>query len=103
MSVTNTTIVKKQPHPVWPIYSWRAKSAGTRLVYIRDIQQADFEVVKLRGPLGFDLEWRPNYVKGQLQNPVALVQLSSEDTILLVQVSAMTGMVLLTWFLCFHS
>jgi len=89
MSATNTTPLKKPP-PVWPIYSWRAKSTNARLVYIRDGQLADQEVVKLRGPLGFDLEWRPNFVKGRLENPVALIQLSDKDTILLIQVSSMT-------------
>ncbi|KAH7915103.1 ribonuclease H-like domain-containing protein [Hygrophoropsis aurantiaca] len=42
-----------------------------------------------KGPLGFDLEWRPNYKKGQAENPVALVQLSNPTTILLIQVSSM--------------
>ena len=27
--------------------------------------------------IGFDLEWRPNFIKGQSQNPVALLQLST--------------------------
>lgn len=89
----NTVFIMSGTKPVWPTYSWRAKSANTRLVYIRDHQQADLEVLSLRSPLGFDLEWRPNFVKGQLQNPVALVQLSDEDTILLIQITAMSGMV----------
>jgi len=72
-----------------PLYSWQARSASTRLVYIRDNRKADLEVVKLQGPLGFDLEWRPNVIKGQVENPVALVQLSDMNTILLIQVSAM--------------
>lgn len=84
MSATNTV----------PLYSWRARSPSTRLVYIRDNRKADLEVLNLRGPLGFDLEWRPNAIKGQVENPVALVQLSDRNTILLIQVSAMTGMVL---------
>jgi hypothetical protein len=84
MSATNTA----------PLYSWRARSASTRLVYIRDSQKADLEVLNLRGPLGFDLEWRPNAIKGQVENPVALVQLSDKNTTLLMQVSAMAGMVL---------
>jgi hypothetical protein len=84
MSATNTA----------PLYSWRARSASTRLVYIRDNRKADLEVLNLRGPLGFDLEWRPNFIKGQVENRVALVQLSDKNTILLIQVSAMAGMVL---------
>ena len=43
------------------------------------------------GPLGFDLEWRPNYVKGAPQNPVAVVQLASADIVLVLQISKMSG------------
>lgn len=81
-------------NPVWPTYSWKDRSPSTQLVYITDNYQADLEVVKLRGPLGFDLEWKPNFVKGRPENPVALVQLSDENTILLIQISAMAGMLL---------
>ena len=39
----------------------------------------------LREPMvGLDIEWRPTYVKGQPQNPVALLQLSSATTCVLV-------------------
>lgn len=77
------------------LYSWRTRSA--RLVYIRDSRKADLEVLNLRGPLGFDLEWQPNMIKGA-KTPVALVQLSDKNTILLIQVSAMAGMVLFHTF-----
>lgn len=77
---------------IWPTYSWRAKSVNTQLFYIRDRRQADLAINNLcKGPLGFDLEWRPNYIKGQPENPVALVQLSSKNTILLIQICAMTS------------
>ena len=92
MSVTEKPSSKKPERPIWPAYSWRTKSINTQLFYIRDHRQADLAIVKLRkGPLGFDLEWRPNFIKGQLENPVALVQISNEDTILLIQICAMTG------------
>ncbi|KAK7468636.1 hypothetical protein VKT23_003141 [Stygiomarasmius scandens] len=39
--------------------------------------------------LGFDIEWRPNFVAGRPQNPVALVQLASDKHTFLVQVSGM--------------
>jgi hypothetical protein len=92
MSVTEKPSSKKPERPIWPTYSWRTKSINTQLFYIRDHRQADLAIVKLRkGPLGFDLELRPNFIKGQLENPVALVQISNEDTILLIQICAMTG------------
>ena len=83
---------KKPERPIWPTYSWRAKNTNAQLFYVTDHRQVDLALVKLpTGPLGFDLEWRPNFIKGQLENPVALVQLSNEDTILLIQISAMQG------------
>jgi hypothetical protein len=38
--------------------------------------------------LGFDLEWRPNFIAGQSQNPVALVQLAAADRVYLFQIVA---------------
>jgi hypothetical protein len=87
--------VSKQPdRPILPTYSWRTKNSNAQLFYITDHRQVDLTIPTLpSGPLGFDLEWRPTFNKGQLENPVALVQLSNEDKILLIQISAMTGMV----------
>ncbi|KAG2156486.1 ribonuclease H-like domain-containing protein [Suillus bovinus] len=80
--------------PELPRYFWRDQSpAHTRIRYITNHLEADFELSRLAiGPLGFDLEWRPNYRKGGRENPVALVQLAGFDTILLLQISAMSGM-----------
>jgi hypothetical protein len=90
MSTTERPIPKNPERPIWPTYSWRAKSINARLLYIRDHRQADAAIVRLRkGPLGFDLEWRPNFIKGRPENPVALVQLSTEDTVLLIQIYVM--------------
>jgi hypothetical protein len=87
-----SAIPKKPERPIWPTYSWRAKNANAQLFYVTDHRQVDLAIVNLpTGPLGFDLEWRPNFIKGQPENPVALVQLSNENTILLIQISAMQG------------
>jgi hypothetical protein len=92
-----TLIPKKIERPILPTYSWRAKGTNTQLFYIRDSREVDAAIVRVgNGPLGFDLEWRPNFIKGQVENPVALVQLSTDDTILLIQISAMPGMLLNT-------
>jgi hypothetical protein len=74
-----------------PLYSWRLIHPKAHCHYIRDVHQANILVGLLRGPVGFDLEWRPSFQKGQPENPVALVQLANEETILLIQVSAMQG------------
>lgn len=85
-------VIKKPPRPIKPAYSWQTNSTNTRLFYITDHEQANLAVSRLRkGPLGFDLEWRPNYTKGRPENPVALVQLSNEDTILLIHIYVMIG------------
>ncbi|KAH8086648.1 ribonuclease H-like domain-containing protein [Cristinia sonorae] len=82
---------KPPPPPELPLYSWMERSPGSRLVYIRYPEAAELELSQqpLVGPLGFDLEWKPCFVKGQKENPVAVVQLASADRILLIQVSAM--------------
>jgi exonuclease 3'-5' domain-containing protein 2 len=83
---------RQPPKPTLPLYSWRGITSGTKLLYIRNCTEAESEVSKLGGgALGFDLEWRPTFVKGQPENPVALVQLANEDTILLIQISAMSS------------
>ncbi|KAF8489593.1 ribonuclease H-like domain-containing protein [Gautieria morchelliformis] len=65
------------------------------LIYLRDTALTDRTVQdfreKLTGPLGFDIEYRPNFTKGCPLNRTALVQLASESLVLLVQVSAMSA------------
>lgn len=39
--------------------------------------------------IGFDIEWKPNYVKGMPENKVACVQLSDQTSVIVVQISAM--------------
>jgi hypothetical protein len=80
-------------------YSWKDKSPDTRLVYIRDLEIAEEEIACFKsGPVGFDMEWKPNYRKGEQENPVALIQLSNEDTILLIQISAMESAIFVVFF-----
>ncbi|KAJ7655160.1 ribonuclease H-like domain-containing protein [Mycena polygramma] len=68
-------------------YSW--KNGKTRQVYITDSDQADAELLEFRGPCGIDIEWKPNFIKGQPENPVALVQLANSETILLLHICHM--------------
>lgn len=44
--------------------------------------------------IGFDVEWRPTFVKGQPQNPVALIQLSTQTQAWLFQVTNWTRQVM---------
>ncbi|KAJ3515858.1 hypothetical protein NMY22_g14340 [Coprinellus aureogranulatus] len=78
-----------RPAPTWG-YSWDEWSPNARVVYLRDSEDANKHLSRLvPGALGFDLEWKPTYVKGGQENPVALVQLANDDTIYLLQISAM--------------
>ncbi|KAI0047676.1 ribonuclease H-like protein [Auriscalpium vulgare] len=78
--------------PTFPTYTWRNFAPNAQLLYLRDAEDADRALALLDAPVvGLDLEWRPNFKPGLPENPVALVQLASEDKILLIQVSAMQG------------
>lgn len=75
-----------------PIYSWKSYNPNAKLLYLRNVDEANREIAKLRpGPIGFDLEWKPTFVRGFPENPVALVQIANDDAILVIQVSAMAG------------
>ncbi|KAJ7225856.1 ribonuclease H-like domain-containing protein, partial [Mycena pura] len=70
-------------------YSWRNATTRIRQLYITDAGQADAEMSSFTGPCGIDIEWKPTYVKGQPENPVALLQLANVDTILLLHLCRM--------------
>ena len=84
----------RSTHSYSPMIS-RTLSSGHLLNYLRDASLTDQTVEELRsrlvGPLGFDIEYRPNFIKGRPQNRTALVQLASDSVVLLVQVSAMSS------------
>lgn len=77
------------PPPTQP-YDFRDYNTTPRISYIRSQEQAKSVLAPLlTGPLGFDLEWRPTYVKGAPENPVALIQLANDHSVMLFQVSCM--------------
>ncbi|KAA1468461.1 ribonuclease H-like protein [Dentipellis sp. KUC8613] len=85
---------KGEVPPNAPIYDWRQFFPDAQLKYIRTPGAADAELSRLidlhpMPIVGFDLEWRPGYFKEKGENPVAVVQLAFEETILLIQISAM--------------
>lgn len=74
-------------------YSWKVYSPKAHQVYSRDHQQANDLIADLidescpdNQAFGFDIEWRPTFVKGGGENPVALIQISNDDYVLLLQV-----------------
>ncbi|KAI5124433.1 hypothetical protein M0805_008317 [Coniferiporia weirii] len=80
-----------------PAYSYAARpGTPATVVYIKDHVTANEELEQLlvHGDngmriAGFDLEWRPTFVSGGPDNPVAVVQISMGQKILLLQVKAM--------------
>jgi ribonuclease D len=66
--------------------------AQPKVHYTYNVDQANELIATLTsipGPLGFDIEWKPNFQKGRPENPVALVQLSNASQVVLIQLSAM--------------
>ena len=79
-------------------YDWRTFTASAQLRYIVTEGTANECIARIASrpspvTIGLDCEWRPTFAPGRPENPVALVQLACDDEILLVQVSAMQGIV----------
>ncbi|KAF7310627.1 3'-5' exonuclease domain-containing protein [Mycena chlorophos] len=92
MSTANGQPPSEQQKPPLPTtrYSWSTINPTMRQFYLTDATQAERALATFSGPIcGIDIEWRPNYVKGQVENPVALLQLSNADTILLLHLHHM--------------
>jgi hypothetical protein len=88
----------KRPEPTIP-YSWRTFQPPITLEYVTDCDRAD-ELLATLEPcvVGFDVEWKPVFLKGQPENKVALIQLANNEIIYLLQVSAMESKY---WFIIY--
>jgi hypothetical protein len=80
---------------IWASAEWNAQCPGSNLQALRRLAHSPWVIVCLNCTrliknvyrvLGFDMEWRPTFVKGQPVNPVALIQLAGENDIALVHV-----------------
>ncbi|PPQ63518.1 hypothetical protein CVT24_004746 [Panaeolus cyanescens] len=84
---------KSLPRPApTEAYSWSRYNPQATIHYLTDHNRANSVLsasVFDGAVLGFDLEWRPNYIKGKPENPVALIQLASDSAIFLLQISGM--------------
>jgi hypothetical protein len=96
---------------IFPAYSYKDYSPKATTIYTQHEQEANDLVDMLNGcvsvfrfenywrdnifsvdrPLGFDMEWRVIYRRGVGERRTALVQLSDERMILLIQISSMTS------------
>lgn len=72
-------------------YSYTIRHPERTIRYIQTYheayRQARLSASALQGPfLGFDIEWRPNFVRGARPSRVALIQLASRHEVLLFQI-----------------
>ena len=79
----------KRPEPTIP-YSWRTFQPPISFEYVTDCDRANELLADLEPcALGFDVEWKPAFLKGQPENKVALIQLANDRILYLLQVCAM--------------
>ncbi|KAH7340475.1 ribonuclease H-like domain-containing protein [Rhizoctonia solani] len=73
-----------------PPFLWREHAVpGTKVKYLRTAKEVNIALKSAEGPFGFDIEWRPSFVKGMPEAPIALLQLARPDQIFLIQLTAM--------------
>jgi hypothetical protein len=80
----------------YDLYDWRTFAPNPQLHYVRTEDAANECVARITSrpgtlTVGLDFEWRPNFVAGRSENPIALIQIACDDEILLVHISAMQG------------
>ncbi|EKM56744.1 uncharacterized protein PHACADRAFT_172418 [Phanerochaete carnosa HHB-10118-sp] len=85
-SVTSEAAASKAPEEKLPAYSYKDYKPAPTIVYTNQEEEANELVTKLKGPIGFDMEWRVFFRRGASTTTrrTALIQLSSQNTILLV-------------------
>lgn len=79
----------EEPAPTKPNYSYKDYSPEPIMVYTRSVEEANDHLPLLRGPLGFDMEWKVVYRRQQACRPTAVVQICDERYIWVIQLSAM--------------
>ncbi|KAF8710922.1 Chalcone isomerase like, partial [Rhizoctonia solani] len=73
-----------------PPFLWREHAVpGTEVKYLRTTGEVDEALQSVKGPFGFDIEWRPSFARGMREAPIALLQLARPDQIFLIQLSGM--------------
>ncbi|KAF8311245.1 hypothetical protein DL93DRAFT_1489809 [Clavulina sp. PMI_390] len=84
----------KPPRPDLPSFSWNTRESEDEplrtLHYITSLPDAEYFLSQVTGDVvGFDVEWKPNFVKGQAENRIALAQVADRSAIYLVHISLM--------------
>lgn len=79
----------KEPAPTKPSYSYKDYTPEPIMVYTRSVDEVNDHLPLLRGPLGFDMEWKVLYRWQAASRPTAVVQICDERYIWVIQVSDM--------------
>ncbi|KNC98194.1 uncharacterized protein SPPG_06596 [Spizellomyces punctatus DAOM BR117] len=73
--------------PALPKLDYRSDKVNYEVVYARSTRAINEAVNKCRGDvIGFDMEWKPTFVRGEAQRPTALIQLCNERYIGLLHI-----------------
>jgi len=72
-----------------PHYSYKDYKPESIMAYTRSVSEANDHLPILRGPLGFDMEWRVFFRRPPTARPTAVVQICDERYIWIIQLSAM--------------
>ncbi|EUC67257.1 3'-5' exonuclease [Rhizoctonia solani AG-3 Rhs1AP] len=76
--------------PALPPFLWQEHAVpGTEIKYLRTAKEVNVALQSAKGPFGFDIEWKPCFVRGMPESPIALLQLARPDQIFLIQLTAM--------------
>ena len=79
----------KEPALTKPSYSYKDYTPEPIMVYTRSVDEVNDHLPLLRGPLGFDMEWKVPFRLHVASRPTAVVQICDERYIWVIQVSDM--------------
>ncbi|PAV17852.1 ribonuclease H [Pyrrhoderma noxium] len=68
------------------VYSYKNFNPPPTLTFTRESEEADRLVRTLKGPVGCDMEWKILFQRNVPPRPVATIQLSDKDTIVIIQI-----------------
>ncbi|KAJ8520537.1 hypothetical protein ONZ45_g2677 [Pleurotus djamor] len=78
------------------LFSYRTYNPDPARVYVTNVDEANDLVPALRGPIGFDMEWRVRYARPKgairaqvISNRTATIQVCDQRMILVIQISGM--------------
>jgi hypothetical protein len=79
----------EEPVPTKPLYSYKDYTPEPIRVYTQSVYEVNDHLPLLRGPLGFDMEWKVLFHRKATSRATAVVQICDERYIWVIQVSVM--------------